>query len=161
MGDPCFITFSLLDCRDVQSDCRHCVSVWVFFRGIHGCAVPRGLLWHCLWSWYHCWRYRVRSSSALSHTHTHADFSQHRMLVIAIAPQSGPYYCSGGSVFSVNKCQLYPLLISTSRLVYATKRAATYGYIDHTSGLSNDRVFLVSGLFDYTVRQGIYAELCI
>ena len=62
-------------------------------------------------------------------------------------------------MFSVTKCQLYPLLISTSRLVYATERAATYGYIDHTSGLSNDRVFLISGLFDYTIQQGIIIML--
>ena len=67
---------------------------------------------------------------------------------------AGPYYCSQGSTLLVPTCAVGPDLIYVPELVAFAEFAAAAGNIDQTSGLYNDQVFLVSGLFDYTIVTG-------
>ena len=72
----------------------------------------------------------------------------------------GPYYCSQGSLErSSSDCMLLYDLIDITTLVNYTETMADQGLIDPTSNLANHNVFLLSGLLDTLVNQGVVKKL--
>ena len=72
----------------------------------------------------------------------------------------GPYYCSQGSLTrSASDCMLLYDLIDIPTLVNYTETMANAGLIDPTSNLEKHKVFLLSGLLDTVVNQGVVKKL--
>ena len=67
----------------------------------------------------------------------------------------GPYYCAQDSLVFALACLGTPQLIDVDKLIGIAEQAAKNGDIDNTSFMAGNRVFLISGTKDTTVKQGI------
>ncbi|KAJ5068005.1 dipeptidyl peptidase four (iv) family [Anaeramoeba ignava] len=72
----------------------------------------------------------------------------------------GPYWCSQANVdIALTSCMTDPILISVDVLIAETYYAEGLLSIDPVSHLRDDKVFLVSGLNDTVVVQGVMKKL--
>lgn len=68
----------------------------------------------------------------------------------------GPYYCAQDSLTdALDSCMSLPDGIDVDELVTKTKDFAKEGYIDDTSNIANQNVYLYSGTRDTVVKSGV------
>lgn len=69
-----------------------------------------------------------------------------------VAPS--PYYCAMGSlVRAATACRVNSYLLNLESMILFTTNSASSSYIDDVKDIGNDRVFILSGLYDRTVPQ--------
>ena len=67
----------------------------------------------------------------------------------------GPYYCAQyDEITATTDCMDMYQNINTTALASYTAGFASSGLLDGTGNMTNDRVFILSGVNDTTVRQG-------
>lgn len=82
-------------------------------------------------------------------------------LLLTVCSSQGPFYCAEGTLdFAENKCmKTIQGLPNVPSLVALTNSDAREGFIDKTSNLADDRVYLFSGIDDSVVSPKVVDSL--
>jgi len=86
-------------------------------------------------------------------TQFHVAFSS---LIMGVGTVAGsPYYCAKGNVINaLNACMALPYQVNVQSLITSTNNFAAQSLIDHTDNMKRDKVFVLHGASDTTVRPG-------